>query len=111
MDAASGAVHAGKERRMSILIKGINVHRGRCYECPCLDGEYGDCKALKKDVHYITKEDCPLIELLDHGDLIEREAAYDSIAEQEGGNYIDMDAVYVGLHNAPPVIPADKEEE
>ena len=59
---------------MSVLIKGINVHRGRCYECPCLDREYGDCNALKKDVHYIDEADCPLIELPDHGDLIDRDA-------------------------------------
>ena len=35
---------------MSVLIKGINIHRGSCWECPCLDGEYGDCKEKEKDV-------------------------------------------------------------
>ena len=96
---------------MSVLIKGIKVHRGECWECPCLDGEYGECNVLEKDVRYLDKADCPLIELPDHGDLIERDAAYDSIAEQEGGNYIDMDAVYAGLQDAPTVIPAERSEE
>ena len=56
---------------MSILIKGINVHRGACYECPCLDGEYGDCNVLEKDAHYISDDECPLIELPDNGDLVD----------------------------------------
>ena len=64
---------------MSILIKGVNVHRGRCYECPCLDREYGDCNALKKDVHYITKEDCPIIEIPDHGDLADNMSTVDAV--------------------------------
>lgn len=42
-----------------------------------------------------------------HGDLIEREAAYDKIAEQEGGNYVDMDAVDMGLSETPVIIPED----
>lgn len=44
-----------------------------------------------------------------HGDLIDRDAAYDKIAEQEGGNYVDMDAVDIGLEETPVVIPAEEE--
>ena len=44
-----------------------------------------------------------------HGDLIERDAAYDKIAEQEGGNYVDMDAVDMGLNETPTIIPAEEE--
>ena len=43
-----------------------------------------------------------------HGDLIERDAAYDKIAEQEGGNYVDMDAVDMGLNETPTIIPAEE---
>lgn len=46
-----------------------------------------------------------------HGDLIEREAAYDKIAEQEGGNYVDMDAVDMGLNETPIIIPAEEVEK
>ena len=94
---------------MSILIKGMKMPEkglleviiapdGIAYELerPLIDTEYA------KVTKYFNAVSVP-----DHGDLIERDAAYDSIAEQEGGNYIDMDAVYAGLQDAPTVIPAD----
>lgn len=52
--------------------------------------------------------DCPLVPVPPHGDLIERDVAYDKIAEQEGGNYVDMDAVGMGLSEAPVIIPAEQ---
>lgn len=57
---------------MSILIKGINVHRGSCWECPCLDGEYAECNILRERIKTADGRltDCPLVELPDHGDLI-----------------------------------------
>lgn len=119
---------------MSVLIKGINVHRGRCYECPCLDGEYGSCNALKKDVHYVTKEDCPLIELPDHGDLIDRDTLMCEIAdwqlaespdegrnwwlgkdvtshEMQYGIYRLLGDVYEEVRDIPAVIPAERSED
>ena len=45
-----------------------------------------------------------------HGRLIDASVAYDKIAEQEGGNYVDMDAVGMGLDETPTVIPASEEE-
>ena len=84
---------------MTVLIKGINVHRGRCYECPCLDGEYGDCNVLEKDVHYITKEECPIMEIPDHGDLIDREA----LNVTDSWEWI--------RHLAPVVVPAERSED
>lgn len=45
-----------------------------------------------------------------HGDLIDRDVAYDKIAEQEGGNYVDMDLVGMGLNETPVIIPAEEEE-
>lgn len=83
---------------MSVLFKGINVHRGDCYRCPCLDGEYGDCNVLEKDVHYITKEECPIMELSNHGDLIDREA----LNVTDSWEWI--------RHLAPVVIPAERSE-
>ena len=44
-----------------------------------------------------------------HGRLIDASVAYDKIAEQEGGNYVDMDAVGLGLDETPTIIPASKE--
>lgn len=101
---------------MSVLIKGMKMPTS-CLKGGCpVDGFF--CQ-LWEDKYWSRVEspekmrhrDCPLIELPDHGDLIERDAAYDSIAEQEGGNYIDMDAVYAGLQDAPTVIPAERSED
>ena len=46
-----------------------------------------------------------------HGRLIDASVAYDKIAEQEGGNYVDMDAVGMGLDETPTVISASEEDE
>lgn len=99
---------------MSILIKGMEMPK-RCADCWLMDGEDKWCcachgKPLSADYRYGIKERpswCPLIELPPHGDLIERSAAYDKIAEQEGGYYIDMDAVGMGLDETPTIIEAE----
>lgn len=44
-----------------------------------------------------------------HGDLVDSRVAYDKIAEQEGGNYVDMDAVAKGLEATPVIIPEEEE--
>ena len=46
-----------------------------------------------------------------HGRLIDADVAYDKIAEQEGGNYVDMDLVGFGLEETPTIIEADTESE
>lgn len=48
----------------------------------------------------------PLLE--GHGDLIDKAEAYDRIAEQEGGNYIDMDSVGLGLEECQIIVPAER---
>lgn len=88
---------------MSVLIKGIKVHRGRCWECPCLDGEYGDCNVLEKDVHDIEYEECPIIELPDHGDLIDRDKLYVNTMD-----YCDLEEK---IWNAPAVIPEERSKK
>ena len=103
---------------MSVLIKGMEVHRGRCWECPCLDSEYGECNALKKDVHYVDLDDCPLIEIPDHGDLIERDAlnnamyheAFETDSEWQkwdNGCWIRYKMFERNIESAPVVIPAE----
>ena len=66
---------------MSVLIKGLDMP-DCCWNCPCLDGEYGECnisgQKIKGDGERIA--DCPLIELPDHGDLIDRNALVPDIA-------------------------------
>ena len=53
---------------------------------------------------------CPLVEIkVPHGRLIDELEAYDKIGEQEGGNYIDMDGVDIGLQETPTVIEQEDE--
>ena len=107
---------------MSILIKGINVHRGDCWDCPCLDGEYGECNALGEYARYVDKKDCPLIELPDHGDLIDRNMLIGGFADwyiQESPMYIGDNGVVAetigdamkAIEAAHVVIPAERREE
>ena len=111
---------------MSILIKGVEMPTS-CARCPMLEGDRLDglCHAasrwLDDDEYwkwYVYPEgdmddskpcNCPLVHVPPHGDLIERDTAYDKIAEQEGGNYVDMDAVDMGLNETPVIIPAEEE--
>jgi len=88
---------------MSILIKGMKVHRGRCWECPCLDHEYGNCNVLKKDVHYVAEEGCPLIDLPDHGDLIDRDVL---LSKVQKWYWEALETV----KRMPTVIPAERSE-
>lgn len=86
-------------------------------------GEILDCKfkfigtvgAAFKDPYDILNNrhpNCPLIELPEkHGRLIDADIAYDNIAEQEGGCYIDMDGVDMGLSETPTIIEAEGDEE
>lgn len=98
---------------MSVLIKGIKVHRGDCWACPCLDGEYGDCNVLEKDVHYVSDEECPIIEIPDHGDLIDKDALVDK-AEFIGDAFSGRGGFSVwgdDVINAHVVIPAERSED
>ena len=55
---------------MSVLIKGLKMPE-KCNECWfCVDGEY--CEAINEYFHEKPKS-CPLVELPDHGDLIDRD--------------------------------------
>lgn len=52
-----------------------------------------------------VQNDCPLTEVPEpHGRLIDESVAYDKIAEQETGYYMDMDGVDRGLQDTPTVI-------
>ena len=59
---------------------------------------------------YGIPDACPLVELPGkHGRLIDERVAYDKIAEQEGGYYMDMDGVGCGLEETPTIIEAEGE--
>ena len=58
---------------MGIYIKGMEMPKG-CYECPLMDGEYGNCKVGATGLYDPYMEDCPLTEVPEpHGRLIDIE--------------------------------------
>lgn len=89
---------------MSILIKGIKFD-GNCWNCPCLDGEYGDCNALGKKVNHTGDPlpDCPIIELPDHGRLVD-------VDEMER-KFLEVTGTRISFNGVPTVIPAERSEE
>lgn len=106
---------------MSIIVKGMRMPEN-CLECTetglnvGISANNAVCPYCYKIVHdHNMKEsrhpDCPLGVLPDkHGYLIDREEAYDCIAEQEGGNYVDMDTVGKGLECATIIVEAEGEK-
>lgn len=56
---------------------------------------------------------CPIKGVLpeQHGRLVDADVAYDKIAEQEGGYYMDMDGVGRGLDETPAIVPATERSE
>lgn len=109
---------------MSVLIKGMkmpttceecdfchwsNLHQtGICDRC----GDEPVCPDYGTDYKRTRARFCPLVGLPEkHGRLIDERVAYDKIAEQEGGYYMDMDGVDMGLQETPTIIEAEEDEE
>ena len=86
-----------------------NLHQtGICDRC----GDEPVCPDYGTDYKRTRARFCPLIALPEkHGRLIDERVAYDKIAEQEGGYYMDMDGVDMGLSETPTIIEAEGDEE
>jgi len=88
-----------------ILIRGMEMPK-HCIDCPCMVDKYGGdncCLQSEEANEKITSWDdmkagCPLHELPEHGDLIDRDALPKERVEWED------------IVNAPVVIPANKED-
>lgn len=91
----------------------------KCGCCRLFHAEYPmHCTAIKEyrtagAPYGMSRPDwCPLVEIkTPHGRLIDERVAYDKIAEQEGGYYMDMDGVDMGLQETPTVIEAEEDQE
>lgn len=102
---------------MGIYIKDMKMPK-TCEECRYfiktrnlidLDYKYhcinGASALVFPSVYEYRAFDCPLIDVPEpHGRLIDERVAYDKIAEQETGYYMDMDGVDKGLQDTPTVI-------
>lgn len=79
---------------MSVLIKGMKKPKD-CYQCRLHYG-HGECGVS-------VDGNCPLTELPDHGDLVDRDELYVNTMD-----YCDLEEK---IWNAPAVIPAERSEE
>lgn len=106
---------------MSVLIKGMKMPKG-CLGCPCINAKYNECMILQRRTTDVMTRmtDCPLIELPDHGDLVERDALEKELIELSDDEWNKKtgtswsrafeeaaDVVY----NAPVIIPAERRED
>lgn len=86
---------------MSVLIKGLKMPKS-CGEC--IFEIFGGCHInLNTEPKNKLTHSCPLIELPDHGDLVDRDELYVNTMD-----YCDLEEK---IWNAPAVIPAERSEE
>lgn len=98
---------------MSVLIMG--VHKSNCIGCMCTDDDSNYCWAAER---YIPMEGepefCPMVELPDNGDLVDRDAVERLAVEIWMRNSNGDDAMQELIHKlreeVPVVIPAERSE-
>ena len=102
---------------MSVLIKGLKLPKS-CGEC--IFDVWGACLInLNTEPKNKLTHSCPLIELPDHGNLIDIDALKKSLIDEGETIGIDgfsidglsTDDVCYAIENAPVVIPAERSEE
>lgn len=101
---------------MSVIIKGMEMPT-TCTMCDLAhamktsDGSVRLACGVKgkwQDTYRHRPAWCPMVEIPEkHGRLIDADIAYDKIAEQEGGYYLDMDGVDMGLQETPIILEAE----
>lgn len=94
---------------MSVYIPGISKPIS-CYDCPCANGDRMRCQVAKRDFGFFedTRPDwCPLIPIPEHGDLIDKQYAYQNTMML--GEHTRK-IILKQINLLPVLIPADKEE-
>lgn len=93
---------------MSVLIKGMKMP-SNCQNCFASDDECRFCRATKKYIPMVGKPKfCPLVELPDHGDLIDAEEQMRLMRSCEYDTYDDYNRAFDMLDNAPTIISAER---
>lgn len=109
---------------MSVLIKGMKIPKS-CADCDLLElsGAIGCKKAYQSANEWRGRAlDCPLIELTNHGDLIDKDRFHHNLKVDAIENFTVFDDKYLhyleGLKKAeelllgePVIIPAEKGED
>lgn len=101
-----------------ILIRGIELPSKGCLRCPFnlyyANAVYCNCMIIKllgkpSEAKYPNEVNCPLRELPEHGDLVDREwlkeMAYSKV-EDFGGAFLDT----IDMAIAPVIVPSNKED-
>lgn len=104
---------------MSILIKGLKMPKEGCKDCRLVRKGlfYNICPFLNRIVNGNVERggkpyDCPLIELPDHGDLIERDALKEDMADKcDCETWVGIEEAIKCADSAPVVIPSERSEE
>ena len=97
---------------MSVLIKGVKMPKEGCKDCFIVKrGQVFDiCPLIKREVNGNVERggkpnNCPLIEVPPHGDLIDKEILYNKTAEFEAQAMAQLEKL-----NEIPLNEMDKEE-
>lgn len=100
----------GLGKRTGLLIKGMEMPKHGCDHCFLRTGNY--CGRIKKDepvVEYARKSerhpDCPLVEVPDHGDLVDRNWL---LSEYERLHIGAPGGAYRIIQEAPTVLGGDE---
>ena len=92
---------------MSVYIKGMKMPRS-CDECYIRKKD--SCPILKANLTgWGRRIDCPLIEVPDHGDLIDRDELFNN--SDSWLWWDEWGSAKAALDNAPIVIPAERSED
>lgn len=104
---------------MSIIIKGMEMPK-RCEDCMCYRREISHAYCTISSVNVLGHgnarlDNCPLVELPPHGDLIDRAALMEEHAKAESAKYGNL---FVAGDNrfihrfldAPVIVPSEKGE-
>ena len=104
-----------------LYVPGVKKPYG-CDFCPWYRTLWSFCTAANKDISVLDMNKgpdwCPLVEVPDHGDLIDRDEWRKSLIDEGETIGIDgfsidgltADDVCYAIENAPVVIPAEREE-
>lgn len=100
--------------KVSVLIKGMEMPTA-CSKCDCGNGDYGFCQITRDSWWHIDPstermDNCPLVPIPDHGDLIDRDAYLDKLRTVEDDG-VWMYAAAASVSVMPAVIPAERSEK
>ena len=102
-----------------ILIRGMKMPTECCQCLMCVMVDVPEqrafgCELLKQMISDASKrlDDCPLVELPPHGDLISKPALFDEVFKVWGVEYAESDCNMLMdlINDAPVIVPSNKED-